>query len=73
MAWRITGFQKPTTNALQAEGRIPIVHEFQCEFVSDIPNLPTNLEDVAWGSMCFCTEDASLWVLGSNGVWGEVG
>ena len=43
--------------------------EFIVDFISDIPNLPT---DIASGSSAFCIENGTAYILGGDKIWKEI-
>lgn len=48
--------------------RIP-EKEYVIDTRADVAKLPT---DVMWGSVCFCIEDSSAWMINSSKVWVQI-
>ena len=46
--------------------------EFAVDKRDEISSLPTDIKRAAPGSTCIVIEDASVWMLNSDGVWVEL-
>ena len=49
-------------------------HEYVCDFLSDVENLPTAVTEpnkCDFGSTAMVIEDSSVWILNSSNVWVE--